>query len=99
MSKKELLISDIIALNPTGTLNFTGTYTMNGQNNIVIDSNSKSKDVLKKTQNNQLICDAIEKFENYNNKDFNYRDLNNKYFLILVSIILVIIFIFFIYKK
>ena len=97
MSKKEILISDIIALNPTGTLNFTGTYSMNGQNNIVINSNTKSKDSLEKTQNNKLICDAVEKFENYNNRNYN-QDYNKKYFLI-TFIILFFLFLFFIYKN
>ena len=96
MSKKEILISDIIALNPTGTLNFTGTYTMNGQNNIVINSNTKSKDSLEKTQNNKLICDAVEKFENYDNRKNN--NFNKKYILI-AFIILFFLFLFFIYKK
>ena len=99
MSKKEILISDIIALNPTGTLNFTGTYTMNGQNNIVINSNSKSKDSLEKTQNNKLVCDAVEKFENYNNKDI--KNYYKEYFLIFIILLIIfLLFIFiFIYKK
>jgi hypothetical protein len=47
------------------TLNFTGTYTMNGQNNIVIDSNSKSKDDLKKTQKMPPIIIDVEVVREY----------------------------------
>ena len=71
MSTKEIILSNIIGLNPTGTLDFNGTYSMNGNNNIVQNSTTASKENLDKAQTNKIICSNVEKFENYMEKHEN----------------------------
>jgi len=89
MSYKQIVQSNIASLNPTGTLDFNGTFQMNGNNNVVLNSVETSKNNLKKTQNNQVVCSSIENFENYNKP-------KNKY-LIILFIFLIIILVFFLY--
>ena len=67
MNYKETILSNIIGLNPTGTLDFNGTYNLNGTNNIVRNSTTASKENLVKAQNNQIVCNQVENFENLNN--------------------------------
>jgi hypothetical protein len=99
MSYKEIILSNIIGLNPTGTLDFNGTYTMNGNNNIVKSSLDTSKKNLDRSQKNKIICNQVEKFENYNTKyDLNYNtkyDLNYIKNIILIILIIIIFFILF----
>ena len=85
---KEMVISNIIGLNPTGTLDFNGTYMMNGNNNIVKNSANASKANLLKAQNNKIICNHVENFENNNIESKNY------YFEYIFLIILIFILIF-----
>ena len=59
---KEKIIGDIIGLNPTGTIEFNGTFQMNGNNNIIQTPINASKERLEKSQNNQIVC------ENFNNQ-------------------------------
>ena len=94
MNPKEIILGNIIGINPTGTLSYEGTYQLNGSNNIVRDSNSAAKDSLKKSDNNEIICGSIEKFENYKKEEHNK-------FLILFIILLIflLICIFFFYCK
>lgn len=87
MNNKEILLNNIIGLNPTGILDFNGTYNMNGANNIVQNANNISKENLKKTNHNQIVCNNIENFENYKKK-YNYK---------IIYIILFLLFIFLIY--
>ena len=61
---KELVLSNVIGVNPTGTLDFAGTFSMNGTNNLVRDPQSAAKDNLEKTQKNEIICNNVEKFQN-----------------------------------
>lgn len=96
MSKKENIISNIIALNPTGTLNFNGTYEMNGQNNIVVNSNSAAKDNLEKTQSNKIVCSAVEKFENYNNIE--KKNYKNYYFILFIIFIILAFYILYLFS-
>ena len=94
MNYKEIILSNIIGLNPTGTLDFNGTYTMNGNDDIVQNTSNTSKKNLVKAQNNKIVCNHVEKFENYNN-------FNNKYYLnynkniILIILIIILLFILF----
>ena len=94
MSYKEIILSNIIGLNPTGTLDFNGTYTMKGNDDIVQSSSDTAKKNLVKSQNNKIICNHVENFENYNNfnnkYDFNY--IKNIILIILIIILLFILF-------
>jgi hypothetical protein len=84
---KDILLSNIIGLNPTGTMDFNGTYKLNGTNNIVQNSSNAAKENLAKAQNNQIICDHVEKFDNMNN--------NKNYYIFTLLIILIILIIIF----
>lgn len=87
---KELVLSNIIGLNPTGTIDFNGTYKLNGANDIVQNTNNISKKNLEKAQTNQIICDNIEHFENSQNIKY------NKYVIgLLVLCILIIVIIWY----
>ena len=97
MNYKEIILSNIIGLNPTGTLDFNGTYRMNGNNNIVKDASTASKDNLLKATNNKIICNHVENFENYNNFNNKNNKNNSNYIknIILIIILLIILFILF----
>lgn len=85
---KEIILNNIIGLNPTGTMNFEGTYKLNGTNNVVQNSSNASKENLKKAENNEIICSSVEHFENKIDTG------KKKYFFIFF--ILIILFILFI---
>ena len=92
----EQVIGNIIAMNPTGTLTFDGTFGMNGNNDIVRSSEGASYENLKKTQSNEIICGYTENFENQvNENNFNY--YYNYYFnnnpRNIISILILIFFI------
>lgn len=97
----EQVLGNIIAMNPTGTLTFDGTFGMNGNNDIVRSSEGASYENLKKTQSNEIICGYTENFENQDienqvsennfNYYYNYYFNNNP-----KNIISILIFIFFI---
>jgi hypothetical protein len=88
MSYKEIIQSNIAGLNPTGTLDFNGTLSLNGPNNIVVNSYNSSKNNLNKVHNNEVVCSTIENFDNYK---------KNNYFNIFI-LIFFILFIFTLYK-
>lgn len=92
-NSKEIIQSNIAGLNPTGIINFTGTYKMNGNNNVVLNSQDMSKNNLKKVQNNQVVCNSIENFENNINYNKNY------IYLTIIILILGIILYYILYKK
>ena len=74
----EQILGNIIALNPTGTMTFDGTFGMNGSNDVVRTSEGASHENLKKVQSNEIICGYTENFENQiseNNSNFN--DISN----------------------
>jgi hypothetical protein len=100
---KDIILSNIISLNPTGKLDYNGTFSLEGNNNIINTPEDASKTNLDKTMNNEVIC-GIENFENNNiqiikNNKLNNNDLilYNKY-LISLFLIIVILFLLFIYK-
>jgi hypothetical protein len=93
MSVKEYVLSNVIGLNPTGTMNFEGTYQMNGNNDIVRTGNNASLENLKKTQKNEVICGITETFENYEKKK-DYKNI----FLIIIILFLIILLIKNLYK-
>ena len=90
---KQIVLSNIIGLNPTGIMAFDGTYKMKGTNDNVRISSEQSKEDLKKTQNNEIVCSSIENFENHNKNNH-----KNIFFIIILILILIILFIF-LYKK
>ena len=99
--RKEKIISDIISITPTGTINLnsSGTFDIIRKNDIIITPSSQSVKNLEKVKKNEYICNnqTIEKFENNNN----YIKKNNyiKIIIIFFIIILIIIFIIYLYKN
>jgi len=83
----------IISMNPTGTYNqkSNGIKVMNGNNNIVMNSQNASKTNLDKVQNNEVVCSNIENFGNFCN--------NKIYFDLFILLILFIFLFFLVFKK
>ena len=79
LQQKEI-ISNIIGLNPTGTLSFKGTFSMDGANKIVNTPANISKENAKKTDENEFICNnnTIENFESYNKQMQNKKQIQSK---------------------
>ena len=92
----ENVISDVIGMNPTGQLDFDGTFEMNGANDIVRNTTDASKDTLIKTQKNKIICSSLENFENYSEES---RNQNNFFILCLFLFLFLIIIFLYIFKK
>ena len=95
--KKEMVDSYVIGVNPTGILSFDGTFKMQGQNNIIMSSSDIAKDNLKKTQNNEFVCNSnTELKETFSNRVI-YRDSGKNrinicllIYLIILSILLIL---------
>jgi hypothetical protein len=92
---QEIILNNIIGLNPTGTMQFEGTYQLNGNNDFLRNSRSASKENLEKTNNNDVICSTVENFEN--KKIIN--NINPKYILIIILILLILLILILLYKK
>ena len=90
MNSKEKVLSNIIGLNPTGVLQFTGTYEMTGNNNIIQTSNTAANESLKTANQNKIVCNNIEKFENMGENN----SMLNKNLMIGLFLILILIFIY-----
>lgn len=95
MNTQNLVLSSIIGINPTGIMTYDGSLKLNGNNNIVNSSNTVNKKSITRIQNNQILCDDIEKFENLNKSSNN--SLNNIIYILLI--IIIILFIFYILNK
>ena len=99
------VISNIIGLNPTGTLSFNGTFAMNGSNNNVNTQQNIARANLKKTEANEFInnSNVIENFESYHMEKYKYINNNlfdnNDYIYIILIIILFLLFIIICNKK
>ena len=97
------VISNIIGLNPTGTLSFNGIFAMNGSNNNVNTKQNIARANLKKTEANEFINDSnvIENFESYQIGKYKNNNLfdNNDYIYIILIIILFLLFIIICNKK
>lgn len=93
MSTKELVLSNIIGINPTGILDFDGTYKLNGTNDIVQNTNTASKESLEKAQTNKIIC--VENFENVKSIEYN----STQILLLLILVFIIVFIIFYIYFK
>ena len=90
MDSKEKVLSNIIGLNPTGILQFTGTYEMTGNNNIIQTSSTAANESLKTSNQNKIVCNNIEKFENMGENN----SMLNKNLMIGLFLILILIFIY-----
>jgi hypothetical protein len=102
-SYKEIIKSNIAGLNPTGTLDFKGTFILNGPNNIIQNSSTASKSNLQNINNNKVVCSNIENFINNNfenNFENNIQNNNNyKIFILTLLFIILVSFIFIFLKK
>jgi hypothetical protein len=94
MNKENIVLSNIIGLNPTGTMSYNGTIKMNGNNNILNTPGTVNKKNINKIQNNELLCNNIENFENDENNIQNKLVKNKKKYLFIIIFIYLIIFIF-----
>lgn len=94
----EVVLSNVIGMNPTGQLDFEGTFEMNGVNDIVRNTQDASKEILLKTQKNEIICSSLENFENYSEESRNHNNLNN-FFILCLFLFLIIIFLYIFKKK
>ena len=58
------VIADVISLNPTGKIDFSGIFKPKGQTSKVKNTQIIAKEKLKKTNSNEFVCDNIEQFNN-----------------------------------
>lgn len=92
---KELVLSNIIGSNPTGIISLNdGNPVVNKNVNIVQNTAIASKESLIKAQNNEIICNNIEKFET---KQKSLKE--NIISLFLIFLILIIFLFLFVLKK
>ena len=99
---KILIINDIVSLNPTGILDFNGTYLMKGNSTNTYTSSKLSSDALNDTLNNKIKCNknittsTIENFEN----NYKINDIDNfLYYNKIIYILFIIILVLYIYNK
>jgi hypothetical protein len=101
--KKEKIITDIISLTPTGTINInnSGTFDIIRKNNIIMSPSSQSLKNLEKVKKNEYICNnqTIENFENNNNKNNNNYIKNIIFIIIIFTIFITYYYLFNYYKK
>ncbi len=91
---KEIIQSNFAGLNPTGTLDYNGTFKMNGNNNVVLNASQTAHKNLAQVQNNKVVCLNIENFENMNY--INEKEKNKMIFMLIILIILITSFLFYI---
>ena len=101
-NSKITILNNIIGINPTGTLDYHGTYRLNGNNERIKNSEQISKENLEKTLNGEIVCNNIETFMNENNinnqseiiiKTKTQYYLNNIIIIIYILLILILILI------
>ncbi len=97
----DTVLSNTISLNPTGTLDFKGTFSLNGANNLVQNTDNAAESNLNKTANNEIICGTIENFENNenneNNENISNSEIKNLEHKKIIYLLCVFIFIFLIF--
>jgi len=86
-SKEIPAYSHLISMNPSGTLDYNTTLKMNGLNSIIKSPTELSNDSLQQSQNNEVVCNSIEKFTNSNN-------IYKKIILILLILLLLFVFLY-----
>jgi hypothetical protein len=90
---KELVLSNIIGSNPTGIISLNDNNPIVNKNiNIIQNTSIASKESLVKAQNNEIICNNIEKFDNQKFKE-------NIISIFLILLILIIFLFLFVLKK
>ena len=82
------LSNNIVALNPTGLIDYNNTITPLGPNTIVVDPSTAAKDNLTKSTNNEVICSSIETFKNYD------KNINKEIILIIIFLVILLILYF-----
>jgi len=87
-------LSQIIGMNPTGQLDYSGTFTMNGPNEIHATSDTIAKENLIKKQNGEFICN-----EPFKNEDSSIYPKIMIFLWILFLIILLYIIYYILSKK
>ena len=85
-------MSQIIGMNPTGQLDYSGTFQMNGASKVRLTPEQIAKENLIKKQNGEFIC--TEKFKN-RNQSFSFVS----YALWTLFLILIIYLIYMILSK
>jgi len=89
---KELVLSNIIGSNPTGIIILDNNPEINKNVNIIQNTEIASKQNLIKAQNNEIICNNIERFENKNKK-------LKEFFVFIFLILIIFLFLFLLKKK
>jgi hypothetical protein len=93
---KKKVLSNIIGINPTGTVDYEGTYSLKGNNNIIMNPDESAKISLEKAQNNEINCSNLEHFDNkfiVNDFKMGYnRILALLFFLFIIIIVFTLIF-------
>jgi len=91
---KELVLSNIIGSNPTGIISLNnGNLIVNKNVNIIQNTAIASKESLIKAQNNEIMCNNIEKF-------ITKKNLKENIISIFLFFLILIIFLFlFVLKK
>jgi hypothetical protein len=101
--KKEKIISDIISVTPTGTINLnsSGTFDIIRKNDIIMTPSSQSLKNLEKVKKNEYVCNnqTIEKFENNNKENNNIKNNNIFYIISVIFITIIILYIIYLYKN
>lgn len=82
------ILNNIIGINPTGIIDYNGTFKMNGQNSIIKNSTTVSQDNLVLSQNNQVVCNSIEKFTNDNNLFY------GRFIIVLLMMLFILLFLY-----
>jgi hypothetical protein len=82
------VINNIIGMNPTGTIDFNGTFKMNGPNSKIQDTSTIGHNNLVLSQTNQVVCTSVEKFTNDYNKFY------DKIILILLISFFILLFVY-----
>ena len=98
-NSKITILNNIIGINPTGTLDYQGTYTLNGNNDQIKSTEQISKENLEKTLNGEIVCNNVETFINQNKQTETkiQKQIKTQYYLnniiIIIYILLILILI------
>ena len=98
-NSKITILNNIIGINPTGTLDYQGTYTLNGNNDKIKNTEQISKENLEKTLNGEIVCNNVETFINQNKQTETkiQKQIKTQYYLnniiIIIYILLILILI------
>jgi hypothetical protein len=101
---KEMILNNIIGINPTGQLTYEGSFHLNGNVDIIKTTTTSQKDALSKATDNKIICNHIETFENNNHYEleninilFHPNCIKENYVFFLIISIIILFYLFFLY--